>query len=139
MISSGKLEKQGNIFSKDGRNTGQKLQIPSRCRRDQEEMEKINGRTVQKKKKKDSMNQINSMMWSNPQSYIFWRVKPRGPQVVLLLIKLVDEMKFLQNYSKLLKGDAIKVFHSICQQIWKTQQWPLKKVNPHPSLQEAQN
>ena len=48
MISSGKLEKQGNIFSKDGRNTGQKWQIPSRCRRDQEEMERINGRTVQK-------------------------------------------------------------------------------------------
>ena len=23
-----------------------------------------------------------------------------------------------------LKGDAIKVLHSICQQIWKTQQWP---------------
>ena len=25
---------------------------------------------------------------------------------------------------KTLKDDAIKVFHSICQQIWKTQQWP---------------
>ena len=25
---------------------------------------------------------------------------------------------------KTLKGDAIKVLHSICQQIWKTQQWP---------------
>ena len=25
---------------------------------------------------------------------------------------------------KILKGDAIKVLHSICQQIWKTQQWP---------------
>ena len=25
---------------------------------------------------------------------------------------------------KLLKDDAIKVLHSICQQIWKTQQWP---------------
>ena len=23
-----------------------------------------------------------------------------------------------------LKDDAVKVFHSICQQIWKTQQWP---------------
>ena len=23
-----------------------------------------------------------------------------------------------------LKGDAVKVLHSICQQIWKTQQWP---------------
>ena len=25
---------------------------------------------------------------------------------------------------KILKGDAVKVLHSICQQIWKTQQWP---------------
>ena len=24
----------------------------------------------------------------------------------------------------LLKDDAVKVLHSICQQIWKTQQWP---------------
>ena len=25
---------------------------------------------------------------------------------------------------QILKDDAMKVFHSICQQIWKTQQWP---------------
>ena len=25
---------------------------------------------------------------------------------------------------KILKGDAVKVLHSVCQQIWKTQQWP---------------
>ena len=25
---------------------------------------------------------------------------------------------------EILKDDAIKVLHSICQQIWKTQQWP---------------
>ena len=25
---------------------------------------------------------------------------------------------------KLLKDDAVKVLHSICQQVWKTQQWP---------------
>ena len=28
------------------------------------------------------------------------------------------------DYSKSLKNDAVKVLHSICQQIWKTQQWP---------------
>ena len=42
---------------------------------------------------------------------------------------------------QILKDDAVKVFHSICQQHWKTQQWPqdwkrsvfipiLKKGNP---------
>ena len=25
---------------------------------------------------------------------------------------------------QIIKNDAIKVLHSICQQIWKTQQWP---------------
>ena len=25
---------------------------------------------------------------------------------------------------QILKGDAMKVLHSICQQIWKSQQWP---------------
>ena len=25
---------------------------------------------------------------------------------------------------KILKDDAVKVLHSICQQVWKTQQWP---------------
>ena len=25
---------------------------------------------------------------------------------------------------QILKGDAVKVLHSICQQIWNTQQWP---------------
>src|SRR5574337_1030029 len=31
-----------------------------------------------------------------------------------------------ENISKIyiLKDDAVKVLHSICQQIWKTQQWP---------------
>ena len=31
-----------------------------------------------------------------------------------------------------LKDDAMKVLHSICQQIWKTQQWPQywKRLDP---------
>ena len=33
---------------------------------------------------------------------------------------------------QILKDDAVKVLHSICQQIWKTQQWPQdwKRSNP---------
>ena len=33
-----------------------------------------------------------------------------------------------------LKDDAVKVLHSICQQIWKTQQWPqdLKSFHSNP-------
>ena len=29
---------------------------------------------------------------------------------------------------KILKYDAFKVLHSICQQIWKTQQWPQDRI-----------
>ena len=41
---------------------------------------------------------------------------------------------------QILKGNAVKVLHSICQQIWKTQQWPQKrkKVSFHPNLKERQ-
>ena len=35
---------------------------------------------------------------------------------------------------QILKDDAVKVLHSICQQIWKTQQWPPEKaMAPHSS------
>ena len=41
---------------------------------------------------------------------------------------------------QVLKDDAVKVLHSICQQIWKTQQWPQdwKKVSFHSNLKERQ-
>ena len=32
--------------------------------------------------------------------------------------------EILAELFKILKDDAVKVLHSICQQIWKTQQWP---------------
>ena len=39
---------------------------------------------------------------------------------------------------QILKDDAVKVLHSICQHIWKTQQWPqgLKKVRFHSNHKE---
>ena len=40
---------------------------------------------------------------------------------------------------QIMKDDAVKVLHSICQQIWKTQQWPkLEKVSFHSSPKERQ-
>ena len=41
---------------------------------------------------------------------------------------------------QILKDDAVKVLLSICQQIWKTQQWPqdLEKVSFHSSSKEGQ-
>ena len=41
---------------------------------------------------------------------------------------------------QILKHDAAKVLHSVCQQIWKNQQWPqgLEKVNFHSNPKERQ-
>ena len=41
---------------------------------------------------------------------------------------------------QILKDDAVKVLHSLCQQIWKTQQWPtgLEKVSFHSNPRERQ-
>ena len=40
---------------------------------------------------------------------------------------------------QILKGDAVKVLHSICQQIWKTQQWPQQEnVSFHSNPKERQ-
>ena len=33
-------------------------------------------------------------------------------------------MEIPDELFQILKDDAVKVLHSICQQIWKTQQWP---------------
>ena len=40
---------------------------------------------------------------------------------------------------QILKYDAVKVLHSICKQIWKTQHWPgLEKVSFHSNTKEKQ-
>ena len=40
---------------------------------------------------------------------------------------------------QILKGDAVKVLHSICQQIWKTQQWPQDWKRSVSSSKECSN
>ena len=58
------------------------------------------GKNIQKNCiKKILINQITRMVWSVIQNQTFWRAKSSGPEEALLLIKLVDAMKFQQNYS----------------------------------------
>ena len=65
------------------------------------------------------MTQITTIMWSLTQSQISWSVKlgsintnkaSRGDGIPVELFQIP-------------KDDAVKMLHSICQQIWKTQQW----------------
>ena len=39
---------------------------------------------------------------------------------------------------QILKDDAVKVLHSIYQQMWKTQRWPQEKVSFHSNPKERQ-
>ena len=41
----------------------------------------------------------------------------------------------LAELVQVLKDDTVKVLHSICQQIWKTQQWPQENWKGHFSFQ----
>ena len=52
-------------------------------------------------------------------------VKSSAPyQEALLGTKLVEVTEFQLKLFQILKDDAANVLHSICQQVWKTQQWP---------------
>ena len=39
---------------------------------------------------------------------------------------------------QILNNDAIKVLHSICQHIWKTQQWPQVSFHSNPKERQSQ-
>ena len=41
-----------------------------------------------------------------------------------LSAKLVEGDEIPAELFQILKDDAVKVLHSVCQHIWKTQQWP---------------
>ena len=47
-------------------------------------------------------------------------------------------MEFPAKLFRILKDDAVKVLHSICQQIWKTQQWPQDGKSFHSNPKEEQ-
>ena len=55
-----------------------------------------------------------------------WKVKVKSLSYVRLCATpwTAAHQASLPITTKILKDDAVKVLHSICQQIWKTQQWP---------------
>ena len=101
----------GTIKNINGRHLG----TQKRSRRDGSNTWKICTKKIQ-------MNQITTMV--SHQSQTFWITKSSEPQEALLLVKLgvCDEIPI--ELFKILKDNAIKMLHSICQQIWKIQQWP---------------
>ena len=53
-----------------------------------------------------------------------WNVKSSGPLGSFIRNKASGGDRIPVELFQILKDDAVKVLHSICQQIWKTQQWP---------------
>jgi len=47
-----------------------------------------------------------------------------NPMVFVFLYKASEGDGIPVELFQILKDDAVKMLHSICQQIWKTQQWP---------------
>ena len=55
-----------------------------------------------------------------------WNVKSSGPYLIgsITMNKATGGDGIPVELFQILKDEAVKVLHSICQQIWKTQQWP---------------
>ena len=52
-------------------------------------------------------------------------IKPNQFKCLNFFLLLLEAEKTRNNkFNEGMKDDAVKVLHSICQQIWKTQQWP---------------
>ena len=67
------------------------------------------------------MTRITLMVTSLTKSKTSWSVEPSGHSEALLQAKPVDVIP--AELFEILKDDAVKVLCSICQQIWKIQQW----------------
>ena len=64
------------------------------------------------------------MVWSLTTSQTSWNVKIKWALGSITTNKASGGDGILAELFQILKGDAVKVLHSICQRIWKSQQWP---------------
>ena len=82
------------------------------------------GKSTQKNcTKKIFTTKIITMVWLLTYSQTSCIVKSSGPYETLPN-KPSGGDGILADLFQILKDDALKVLHSICQQIWKNQQWP---------------
>ena len=111
---------QGNILPKDGHNKWQTVEIPA----DAEEIKKGRKKYMEEPYWKDPDElDDNDGVVSHPEpdileSKVKWALRSTAVNKASVCNRIPVEL------FKTLKDDAIKVLHSICQQIWKTKQWP---------------
>ena len=115
-----KIRYQGNISCKNGLNKGQKWYGPSRSRRGGKNTQKIHRRT-NKNDLHDPDNHDGMITHLEPD-ILEWEVKWAFSSITMNKTNGGDGIPV--ELFQILKDNAMKVLHSICQQIWKTQQWP---------------
>ena len=113
------LRYQGNISCKDGHNKGQKWYGPTEA----EDVKKSLQQYTEELYKKDlhDPDNHNGMITTLEPDILEREVKWAFGSITTDKASGGDGIPEL---FQILKNDAVKVLHSICQQIWKTQQWP---------------
>ena len=107
---------QRNISCKDGFDKGQKWYGPNRSRRYLEEMARIHRRTIQKDLY-DPDNHDGMITHLEPdilECEVKWALGSITTKKASGGVGITFEL------FQILKADAVKVLHSICQQMWKT-------------------
>ena len=111
-----KIRHQGNISRKDGHNEGQKWSGPNRSRRYPKEVAKIHRRTIQKHFN-DPDNHDGVITHLEPgilECEVKWALGS------ITTNKASGGDGIPAELFQILKDDAVKVLHSICQKVWKT-------------------
>ena len=86
--------------------------------------EEIKKNTQKNYTKKVLMTQITTMVWSLAYSQIILECEVKWVLGGITKNKASRADGIPAELFQILKDGAIKVLHSTCQQIWKTQQWP---------------
>ena len=101
-------------------NKGQKSYGPNRSRRYEEQVARIHRRTIQKNLH-DPDNHNGVITHLEPE---ILECEVKWALGSITTNKASGGGGIPVELLQILKDDAVKVLHSICQQIWKTQQWP---------------
>ena len=119
-ISSRNETHQGNISCKDGHSKGQKHYGLNTSRRYQKRWQEYT-EDLYKKDLHDQDNHNGVITHLEPdilECEVKWALES------ITMNKASEGNGIPVELFQILKDDAVKVLHSICQQIWKTQQWP---------------
>ena len=123
---------QGNISCKEGHKKEQKWGGPNKNSRYEEEVARIHRRTIQKRT--NGQDNHDGVVTHLESGILECEVKWALGRITINKASGGDGIQ--AELFKILKDNAMKVLHSICQQIWKTQQqaqnWKMSFFIPVP-------